>query len=108
VECSVIKEGQYSVIYLSGEIDMYCSADARKTILSELSGSNSVLIDLSAVQYIDSSAIASLVEGYQMAKHARLSFILVSVSDAVMQVFKLARLDKVFDIQSSTKSVIEK
>lgn len=108
MECSVKKEEKYSVISLSGEIDMYSSTEARKVILSELAESSSLLIDLSAVEYIDSSAIASLVEGYQMAKHAGLSFILVSVSDEVMQVMKLARLDKVFSIEDSIKSASEK
>ena len=91
----------YSVVALSGEIDLYCSADARREILNQLTESKSVLVDLSEVSYIDSSAVASLVEGYQMAGKNNLKFGLVSVSNEVMQVLKLARLDKIFIIHNS-------
>ena len=60
-----------------------------------------MLVDLSQVEYIDSSGVASLVEGYQTAKKQSLKFGLVGVSDAAMSVLKLARLDKVFPIYDS-------
>lgn len=107
MECEIKKQDNYSVINLAGEIDMYCSADARKAILSELGQSQSVLVDLSAVKYIDSSAIASLVEGFQMAKYSGLDFSLIAVSDEAMQVLKLARLDKVFSLYSSVEDAIK-
>ena len=107
MECEIKKEGRYSVISLSGEIDLHCSAEARSAILSELATQQSILVDLSGVKYIDSSAVASLVEGYQMAKHANLEFILVAVSQEALQVLKLARLDKVFVIQPSVDDVLK-
>ncbi len=98
MECITKTEGDFSVIYLAGEIDLYCSADARMEILAQLSESRPVIVDLSRVEYIDSSGIASLVEGLQMAKKNKLAFSLAAVSEAAMQVIKLARLDKVFTI----------
>ncbi len=98
MECTTKVEGNFSVISLAGEIDLYCSADARKEILQQLSESKSVVVDLSKVEYIDSSGIASLVEGLQMAKKSNLDFSLAAVSEAAMQVIKLARLDKVFTL----------
>jgi anti-sigma B factor antagonist len=64
------------------------------------------MIDLSAVTYIDSSGVASLVEGYQTAKKQNLKFGLVGVSKAVLSVLQLARLDKVFPIHSSMAECI--
>ena len=106
MECNIKKEGKNSVISLAGEIDLHCSSDARKAILSELGKAQSVLVDMSEVKYIDSSAIASLVEGFQMAKHSELNFSLVNVSEEAMQVLKLARLDKVFTIHDSVTDAI--
>ncbi len=62
------EEGGYSVVELSGEVDLSCSPDARKIILEQLDANRNLLVDLSAVSYIDSSGIASLVEGFQTAK----------------------------------------
>ncbi|MFO1435111.1 MAG: STAS domain-containing protein [Gammaproteobacteria bacterium] len=55
------------------------------------------------VTYIDSSGVASLVEGYQTAKKRKLRFGLVGVSEAALSVLKLARLDKVFPIHATVK-----
>ncbi len=107
MECNIKQQGNCSIISLSGEIDLYCSADARKAILSELGQLKSVLIDLSAVKYIDSSAVASLVEGFQMAKYSGLNFSLVAVSNEALQVLKLARLDKVFTFYDSVSDAIK-
>ena len=50
--------------------------------------------------YIDSSGVASLVEGFQTAKKKGLKFGLIGVSEAAMSVLELARLDKVFPIHA--------
>ncbi|MFT5395895.1 MAG: anti-sigma B factor antagonist [Gammaproteobacteria bacterium] len=95
-------EGEgYTIIGLEGDVDLSCSPDARKSILDVLQTNKNLLIDLGKVSYIDSSGVASLVEGYQTAKKQALKFGLVGVSDAAMSVLKLARLDKVFPIHDS-------
>jgi anti-sigma B factor antagonist len=97
-------EGEgYTIIGLEGDVDLSCSPDARKSILDVLQANNNLLIDLGKVSYIDSSGVASLVEGYQTAKKKSLKFGLVGVSDAAMSVLKLARLDKVFPIYDSVE-----
>ncbi|MEM7252899.1 MAG: STAS domain-containing protein [Pseudomonadota bacterium] len=95
--------GEFSVVALTGEVDLSCSAQARQTILSCLEANKGVLVDLSSVSYIDSSGVASLVEGFQVAKKQGLEFGLVGVSDSALSVLRLARLDKVFDIHASVE-----
>jgi len=94
----------FSVIALSGDIDMSHSPDARKAILSCLKKTQNVMVDLSAVDYIDSSGVASLVEGFQYARSNNLEFGLLGVSDAAMSILKLARLDQVFTIYQSLEA----
>lgn len=96
--------GPYTVITLTGEVDLHYSPQAREQILDHLNRGHPVMVDLSGVEYIDSSGIASLVEGYQLAKNNHLEFGLVGVSDAAMQVLQLTRLDKVFPIYPSVES----
>ncbi len=97
----VRSESGYAVISLTGEVDMHCSPKARQQILDQLDAGQHVLVDLSAVEYIDSSGIASLVEGLRVAKSNRLGFGLVGVSQPAMQVLALAKLDKVFPIHAT-------
>jgi anti-sigma B factor antagonist len=101
------EEGGYSIIELNGEVDLSCSPDARKQILECLGTGKGLLVDLSQVSYIDSSGVASLVEGYQTAKKKTLKFGLIGVSSAAMSVLQLARLDKVFPIYANIEECLQ-
>lgn len=98
---AVRDEAGYAVVELTGDVDLSCSPEARATILDCLQKGRHLLVDLSKVTYIDSSGVASLVEGYQTAKKRKLRFGLVGVSDTALSVLKLARLDKVFPIHAT-------
>lgn len=90
----------YAIVVLTDDVDLSCSPEARKSILACLDKGHHTLVDLSAVTYIDSSGVASLVEGFQTAKKKNLKFGLIGVSEAAMSVLELARLDKVFPIHT--------
>ena len=96
----VQQESGYAIVRLTGDVDLSCSPDARKAILASLSQGQHTLVDLSGVSYIDSSGVASLVEGFQSARKKSLRFGLIGVSEAAMSVLELARLDKVFPIHA--------
>lgn len=93
-------ESGYDVVFLTDDVDLSCSPEARKAILACLDAGHHTLVDLSGVTYIDSSGVASLVEGFQTAKKSDLRFGLIGVSSAAMSVLELARLDKVFPIHA--------
>ena len=99
--------GQYAIVSLGGEIDLHSSPDARRLILDGLQDGRPMLVDLGEVGYIDSSGVASLVEGFQLARQRRLDFGLVGVSPAALSVLKLARLDKVFPIYISVQERLQ-
>jgi anti-sigma B factor antagonist len=98
---NVREVGSYTVVELTGDVDLSCSPAARAVILACLKSGRNLLVDLSAVTWIDSSGVASLVEGYQTAKKGNLKFGLVGVSEAALCVLQLARLDRVFPINAS-------
>ncbi len=89
------------VVALQGEIDLQNSPELRKELLASLASRHDVVVDLARVDYIDSSGVASLIEGLQAARRSSLKFSLAAASAAVMRVLKLARLDEVFAIHAS-------
>jgi anti-sigma B factor antagonist len=95
-----------AVVSLQGEIDLQNSPDLRKELLGWLAEGQDVVVDLSAVDYIDSSGIASLVEAYQTARHQDGRFSLAAVSPAALRVLKLARLDEVFVIHAGVEQAL--
>lgn len=104
---SSVKEEQGKiVIALEGDIDLENAGEVRKALLANLKQKKDLLIDLSAVTYIDSSGIASLVEGLQVARKQKNELSLVSVSMRARRVLELARLDKVFTIHADVAAAL--
>jgi len=88
------------LIRVVGEVDLYSSPELRKAILKAVPFSEGGLaIDMEGVTYIDSSGVATLVEGLRSAREHGTGFALVSPSPAVMQVLELARLDSIFEVR---------
>ena len=106
MEHEISKVGRFTVIALKGEVDMRHSPQARKIILATLEKALPVMVELSGVSYIDSSGVASLVEGLQLAKNRNNEFVLAGISTPVMNVLKLARLDRVFTIHATPESAL--
>jgi len=103
----IIVQGAVVIAGFEGDVDIHTSPDARKVLLECVARKMPVLVDLSKVNYIDSSGIASLVESLQTARKGGSDLALVSVSDAALRVLQLARLDKVFSIYISIDDGIE-
>jgi anti-sigma B factor antagonist len=90
-----------TLITVEGDVDLYSSPELRKIVLRAVPKSGSgVGVVLTNVSYMDSSGVATLVEGLRSAKENNKSFALVEPSVAVMKVLELARLDSVFDVRS--------
>ena len=94
------------VVVLAGEIDLQTSWDVRRVLMEQVDQKCPLVVDLAAVDYIDSSGIAGLVEAFQVARKAETGFVLADVSDAVMRVLHLARLDKVLPMAENRDAAL--
>ncbi len=94
------------VVSLAGEVDLQHSPSVRKQLMELMFDRRDVLVNMEAVDYIDSSGIASLVEAYQMARRNATRFVLVAVSQPALRVLQLARLDKVFTLADSLEAAL--
>ena len=95
-------EGDIGKLFLSDEIDLDKSPEVRDNIKQLFDQVKTVEAQLSKVTYIDSSGIAALIEGMQLAKSNSKEIFLTDVSNEVMKVIKLAHLDKIFKIKNVT------
>jgi anti-sigma B factor antagonist len=98
-----------TVIDCSGDVDLYSSTHLRDALLAELqSGIPSVLVNMTEVGYIDSSGIATLVEGLQLSRQTRTRFGLFGLRPNARSVLELARLHKVFNLFEDEQEALEK
>lgn len=109
MDINIKRDGTNSVVYVTGEIDLYSSPKLREAIL-DLFGKrhqDKVVLNLTDVPYIDSSGIASLVEGLQAAKAKQARFILVGLNEGPRHVLELTKLLNVFEIALSEEEALQ-
>ena len=85
---------------LSGSIYVEEAAQLRESLIGYIAqGHNTFIIDLSGVDYIDSSGLGTLVAIQKRALQNGGSVIIKGIKGLVKDLFELTRLTKVFEIQ---------
>ena len=98
-----------TIIDVVGDIDLYNSPEVRKVLLDVLRHQRApcVMINLTKVRYIDSSGVASLVEGLKISRELQSRFILFGLSHAAREVLELSRLIKVFEVHANEEEALK-
>jgi anti-sigma B factor antagonist len=100
VQISTRQAGNATVVDVVGDIDLYNSPEVRKILLDTIKEKKAarVVVNLKDVRYIDSSGVASLVEGLKVSRNHNARFMLYGLSPAAREVLELSRLIKVFEV----------
>ncbi|MCK5446114.1 MAG: STAS domain-containing protein [Rhodospirillaceae bacterium] len=101
MEIGITEQSGTQVVALEGEVDLQTSPQLREALLKCITDGKPITVEMSAVSYIDSSGVASLVEAFQAARNKNLNFSLAAINEAPLRVLKLARLDGVFVIHEN-------
>ena len=98
-----------SIIDCEGDVDLYSSPRLREALLGQMqAGGGNVLVNMTDVGYIDSSGIATLVEGLQLSRQTKTRLGLYGLRNNARSVLELARLHKVFAIFDNEQEALEK
>jgi anti-sigma B factor antagonist len=99
--------GEHKVVAVSGEIDLYNVSELKKVLFSVTDGSHkSVVVDMKNVNYMDSSGIGALVAGQKKMKAHTGKFSLMNIHEDVLNILKLATLDKFFQIYDTEDDLL--
>jgi len=103
------QQGTSTVVDVQGDIDLYNSPEVRKIILEELKEKKvpRLIVNLSGVRYIDSSGVASLVEGLKISRTMSSRFMLYGLSPAAREVLELSRLIRVFEVFGTEQEALQ-
>jgi anti-sigma B factor antagonist len=97
------------VLSLSGEIDMHSSPMLREKLLDVIRNKPPrLIVNFKDVSYIDSSGIATFVEGLKHVKayKGRLQF--SELPQSIKDIFSFSKLDKVFEICENLDDAISR
>lgn len=90
------------IMDLSGDVDMHSSPTLRTELLKVVEGgAPAVVINLEAVEFMDSSGLATLVEALQLTRQKQSKLKLINLCNRVRSIFEIARLDTIFEIFES-------
>lgn len=99
---SARQHGDTGVVTVSGEVDMYTAPQLKECLLELIDGgAKRIVVDLSAVTFIDSTALGVLIGGVRRLHGASGAMALVVTSRPVERVLSITGLDRVFSIHAT-------
>ena len=104
------REGEAVVAALRGEIDLHNSPEVRKALLDVLVTDplpQKLVLNLEQVPYMDSSAIAVLVETLRKVQRGGGKIYLTNLQPRVKGLLEIARLDSIFVVVPTEEDALK-
>jgi len=99
--------GDVGVIVLEGEIDIYSAPQFKEVLLSGIEdGAQRVIVDLTAVTFIDSTALGVLVSGAKRVRPRNGNLDIVCTDENIIRIFEITGLNRIFGIYASRDEAV--
>jgi len=96
------------LLVVEGQVDMHTSPELRVKLRENLEKKmNPLVVDLTKVQFIDSSGLATLIEALQAVGKYGGRLRLCGLAPAVKNLFKLSNLISIFDIRATREDAVK-
>ncbi len=95
------------VIHVRGEIHVSTAPEFSECLNQALAdGKTAVVLDLSEVEFIDSTGLSVLLNGLRRVIRRQGSLVLACSNPTVLRLFQITRLDGTFDIQPTREQAL--
>jgi len=92
---------------LEGEVDVYTAPVLRQAIVDQVeAGVKHLVINLSRVEYLDSTGLGILIGGVKRLKEQGGSLKLAGPSARITRIFEITGLNKIFDVYASEQEAL--
>lgn len=109
MELKMRKNKDVFIIDVSGEMDLYNSYKLKELVMKMMERQvKSVVINMEAVDYIDSSGIGALIHIYSTMKKASCQLYMTNIHGSVKKVIELTKLMGYFPITNSLEEALQK
>jgi anti-sigma B factor antagonist len=107
MELITTRHASTNLLKISGSFDIYTAVEVRDWLEKSTSEAPAnIVVDLSEVNFIDSTALATLVQGMKRAREKNGDIRLSGLQQPVRMVLELTRLDKVFEIFPQSRDAV--
>ena len=108
MELKIRKNGEIYIIDVSGEMDLYNSYKLKELVMKMLDKKvERFIINLQAVDYIDSSGIGALIYICSTIKKQNLKLFITNIHGSVKKVIELTKLMGYFPISATIEEAIK-
>lgn len=108
MELKIRKNGEIYIIDVSGEMDLYNSYKQKELVMKMLDKKvERFIINLQAVDYIDSSGIGALIYICSTIKKQNLKLFITNIHGSVKKVIELTKLMGYFPISATIEEAIK-
>ena len=107
LQITIASQKEGAVMYLQGRVDIESSPDLRDQLLAMLlkpPSPETIIIDLKEVPYIDTSGVATLIQGLKIARISGISMHLQGLQGHVLHLFQATGLGSLFDTDGPTNN----
>lgn len=102
------RPGGIVILHAKGKLNMVHAQRLREEIASLVSaGSNRIVIDLAAVDFLDSSGLGALIGGLKATRQAGGDLRIAGANEQVLLVLQLTNLDRVLTPYANSESAFE-
>jgi anti-sigma B factor antagonist len=100
-------DGGSVILAVSGEVGWNFTPELQNTLIPLFSEKpKTIVLDLSGVSFMDSSGIATLIEGLQCSLRSGIPFRLSGMIPQVKHLLKMANLEDLFEIFDTRESAL--
>jgi anti-anti-sigma factor len=101
IEISETARDEWHVVAVKGRVDGLTADLLERALLTAVGAHPKVAVDCSAIEYISSAGLRSLLEGARAAQIAGQAFVVCAPSHRARQVFDISRMHLVMKIQEA-------
>lgn len=105
LEIKQSQEKGFSVLQVSGEIDVFSAPDFKASVEKALKQGQTIAIDLQNVTYMDSTGLSVLIFALKRTKSKEGECYLVSPHPNIRKLLKITGLEKAFCIKENVQQV---
>jgi anti-sigma B factor antagonist len=93
---------EHTVLEVGGEVDVYTAPRLRERLIEAIDGgARKVIVDLSNVDFLDSTGLGVLVGALKRLRAAGGTFAVVCGKEPLLKIFRITALDQVFPLYPS-------
>lgn len=107
LDIKVVQENSRTIVYLSGEIDVYTAPRLREQLFSFVEQKkHTIVIDLAHVEFMDSSGLGTIIGALKTANKHESKLILQRANDRLQRLFSITGLAALVEINNGVEGGI--